>query len=607
MNKTVTINISGIIFHIEEDAYDSLSKYLSTIKGYFSATEGGNEILADIEARIAELLQEKINSSKQVILMMDVEYVMGVMGKPEDFGAEQTNDENRNAADTNFKDDKTKRRLFRDPDERLIGGVCSGLANYFNVDTVWVRLAMFLLIFFGGISLWVYVILWIIIPLAKTTADKFAMRGEAANVNNIIRSFKEEAEDVKNRVNKYGREMKNNEYANTVRSNVATVLSAIFNILGRLIGLFVFLFGAVLLFAYVMTLFGISVSDSNTDISQWKWVIFESPADYALGVIAFIIVAGIPVFLIIYGGIKLLFRIRYSNRWLNMTLGIIWTLGLILGFYITVVTVKQFNENSRVKETVELHGLGDTIVVKLNPFLNTVNAMNIDNKDDVENYLSNNSGGYYFGDDNGKLSVIGYPSLTVSESAGENAELIINRIARGNSKKEANENARAINYSYHQSGNELILDAVFSANSGYKFRTQELDIRLRLPKGKVIYFDKSVKHLLDDIENTTNTWEGNMINRRWQMTDKGLECIDCQDLEDDDDDIGHEHFRSKNITIGDDGIKVNGKDAEIKIDEDGIRIKTPEKEYKIGEIEKTTEKGKEGNKDSKKEEKGGRK
>src|SRR3954464_14523618 len=93
MNKTVTINISGIIFHIEEDAFDKLSKYLSTIKGYFSKTDGGNEIMSDIEARIAELLQAKINVSKQVILMSDVEHVMNVMGKPEDFGAEQTREE----------------------------------------------------------------------------------------------------------------------------------------------------------------------------------------------------------------------------------------------------------------------------------------------------------------------------------------------------------------------------------------------------------------------------------------------------------------------------------------------------------------------------------
>ncbi|MES2678987.1 MAG: PspC domain-containing protein [Bacteroidota bacterium] len=594
MNKTVTINISGIIFHIEEDAYDSLSKYLATIKGYFSNTDGGNEILADIEARIAELLQEKINTSKQVILMMDVEYVKGVMGKPEDFGAETSHDENKSEKENTFREEKAKRRLFRDPEERLIGGVCSGLANYFNIDTVWVRLAMFLLIFFGGISLWVYVVLWIIIPLAKTTAERFAMRGESANVNNIIKSFKEEAEDVKARVNKYGREFRSGDYANSVRSNAGAVLSAFFNIVSRLIGLFIFLIGAVLLFAYLTSLFGISVADSNTDIAKWKSVIFESSSDYAMGVLAFIIVAGIPVFLLIYGGIKLLFRIRYSNRWLNMSLGILWTLGLLLGFYITVNTVKQFNESSRLKESVELHGTGDTIVVKLNPYMNTLRSLNIDNKDDLENYLSNNNSGYYFGEESRKLSVIGYPSLTVSESTSDSVELIINRVSKGDSKREANENAKAINYTYHQNGNELIFDAIFNVNTGSKFRAQELDIKIALPRGKVIYFDKSMKYVLDDVENTTHTWDGDMINRRWKMTDKGLDCIDCEDLYDEEAEIRRHHhgkeYKSKNITINDRGIKVNGKEAEIKIDKDGIRIKTPEKDYEIQDEHNNEEK-----------------
>src|ERR1041384_6979735 len=120
MNKTVTINISSIIFHIEEDAYDSLSRYLSTIKGYFSKTDGGNEIMSDIEARIAELLQARINVSKQVILMNDVQHVMNVMGKPEEFGAEQGREENTKAEEPEtLKGEKVKRRLFRNPDEKI--------------------------------------------------------------------------------------------------------------------------------------------------------------------------------------------------------------------------------------------------------------------------------------------------------------------------------------------------------------------------------------------------------------------------------------------------------------------------------------------------------
>lgn len=605
MNKTVTINISGIIFHIEEDAYDSLSKYLSTIKGYFSKTDGGNEIMSDIEARIAELLQAKINVAKQVILMSDVEHVMNVMGKPEDFGAEQTKEENSAQEErAEHSEEKIKRKLFRNPDEKALGGVCSGLAAYFNIDTVWVRLAMFLLIFFGGLSLWVYIILWIVIPEAKTTADKLAMRGEQANINSIFKSFQEEAEDVKNRYTKQGK--RHYEDINkTVRNNFsyardssAHILNSIFNIIGRLVGLFLIFIGGIMLFAYVTSLFGISVLDSNNDITHWRRVIFESSSDYTLGVFAFIIVVGIPVMMLIYAGVKLLFRIRYNNRWLNLGLGILWTIGIVIGFYVTMSTVKQFNESSRLKETYTLHSTGDTLVIKMTPGTLNVKDMKFDNNDDIENYLSNNHGGYFFGESNRHLSVIGYADLNVSESSSDSIEMTITRISRGNSKKEANENAKSIEYSYHQDKNVLIFDEIFSVMEGSKFRAQEVDIKIKLPKGKVIYFDKSTKYLLDDIDNTSNTWDGKMISRRWKMTDKGLECIDCEGLDHDGDDGYNKHNNHKDkkdkVIIDDDGIEVNGEDTKIKIDDDGIKISTPEKDIELNsDGKKTIEKKKE--------------
>ncbi|MDI1354291.1 MAG: PspC domain-containing protein [bacterium] len=586
MNKTVTINISGIIFHIEEDAYESLSKYLSTIKGYFSATDGGNEIMGDIEARIAELLQAKINVGKQVILMVDVDHVKTVMGKPEEFGAEPSAEEKK--SDERREDvsgEPIKRRLFRNPDDKAIGGVCSGLAAYFDVDTVWIRLAMFLLIFFGGLSLWVYIILWIVMPEARSTADKFAMRGESANINTIYKSFKEEADDVKNRFTKYGKEFKDQNYSQAIRSNAVIVMSTIFNIFGRLFGFLLVMLGGVFLFGYITSLLGISIADGNADLSHWRSVIFTSPGDYAWGVIAFIIVAGIPILMLIYAGVKLLFKIRYSNRWLNRSLGIIWLLGFLLGCYVTVITVKQFSENSRVKETIVLRGIGDTLVIKLSPEYTALKKLEFANHEEVENYLGHHHSGYYFGENNRQLSVLGFADLNVVESASDSVEMIISRNARGYDKQDANENAKAINYSYSQNKNELVFDEIFSVAEGTKFRAQELDIKIKLPKGKVVYFDKSVKYLLDDIDNTTNTWDGNMVGRRWIMTDRGLKCIDCENLESadntDSEDVRIHHRHGDNITIDGDGINVKDNQTEIKIDGDGIKIKTPEKDIEV--------------------------
>lgn len=593
MNKTVTINISGIIFHIEEDAYDNLSRYLSTIKGYFSTTDGGNEIMSDIEARIAELLQARINPGKQVILMSDVDQVMNIMGKPEDFGAEPSaGNQKQDQEEAAYEQEKVKRRLFRDPEQRVIGGVCSGLAAYFDIDAVWVRLAMFLLIFFGGISLWVYLVLWIIIPRAKTTAEKFAMRGESANINNILKSFKEEAEDVKNR-------FRDQRYAENVRSNASRVIGGTFNILGRLVGFFLFLVGGVLLFGYAMSLFGISFADSDTDFAKWKQVIFESSYGYALGLFAYIIVCGIPIFMLVYGGIKLMFRIVYSNRWLNLGLGILWAIGLVIGFCITIGAVKEFSESTRIKETVQLHHVGDTLVVKMSPVPADLRYSGTD-RDEDRRFYSND---WYYLDGPGKTkSIIDFVELNIVENTtSDSIEMVISRTARGGSKKEANMRAKEIAYTYNLEGRNLLLDQVFQVATDGKYRAQELDIKIRLPKGKVIYIDKSLKHALDDVENTTNTWDGDMINRRWKMSEKGLTCIDCDNLESvsgrrhhgyDEDEIGN-----KDIMINNEGIHVSGKDAEINIDDNGIRIKTPDKDYEIKDSRKS--KGNKGSKGEK--------
>lgn len=579
MNKTVTINISGIIFHIEEDAYERLSKYLAAIKGYFSKTEGGNEILSDIESRIAELLQEKLHPGKQVVVAADVDYAVEVMGKPEDFAGEADNSgaqQTQTQSHVDYSEEKIKRRLFRNPDEKAIGGVCSGLAAYFDVDTVWVRLAMFLLIFFGGLSLWVYIILWIVIPEAKTTADKFAMRGESANINNIFKSFKEEAEDVKNRFTKQGHAFKNNSYTESIRSNVSSVLGTIFNIIGRLFGLFLLLIGTALLIGYIISLTGISILNANNDVSHWKSVIFASPTHYALGVLAFIIVFGIPLFMLLYTGIKLLFKIRYSNRWLNMSMGFLWLVGVIIGVGITVLTLKQFAEMSKIKQSTELQGIGDTLIIKMNPAAAMLKGISSNNADDLETYFNHNKSGYTFNEIDRELGIIGFVGLTVVESDNDSVELVISKSARGYDKKEANDNAREIKYNYSRQGNVLYFDELFTVTPGSKFRTQELDIKIKLPKGKVIYFDRSVKNILDDVENTTNTYDGDMISRRWKMTDKGLTCIDCENLQSVDGSISNE-TKDEKIEINREGIHVNGKETEIKIDKDGIKIHTPEK------------------------------
>lgn len=195
MNKVMNINIGGSIFHVDEDAYDKLRNYLRQLNRHFKNTKGGEEIINDIEARIVELFQQKVNDKKQVINMEDVNEVIAIMGKPSDF-EEDVEEEYFNDPDVR---QVTRKRLFRDIDNRLIGGVCSGLGAYFRIDTVWFRIA-FVLATFAGVSILVYLILWLIIPPARTISEKLEMQGDPVTVSNIEKTIKEEMNDIRDKL-----------------------------------------------------------------------------------------------------------------------------------------------------------------------------------------------------------------------------------------------------------------------------------------------------------------------------------------------------------------------------------------------------------------------
>ncbi len=202
MNKIFNINLGGYPFTIDEDAFQKLDKYLKTISGHFSASEGCDEIVSDIESRIAELFTEHLKG-RPIITMKEVDNVIAVMGTPEEFGASEehaqahAHAEEKKSKTTSDSSEgssnwKTGKRLFREPDEQIIGGVCAGLAAYFGIhDPVWVRIA-FAIGVFMGFGLIIYVVLWIALPEAKTSGDKLSMRGEKIDVSNIAKKVEEE-------------------------------------------------------------------------------------------------------------------------------------------------------------------------------------------------------------------------------------------------------------------------------------------------------------------------------------------------------------------------------------------------------------------------------
>jgi len=192
MKTTVNINLGGYAFHIDEDAYERLRQYLKNIERELSGEGSASEIISDIEGRVAELFRGKLNNFKQVITMKDVEEVMAVLGSPEVISGVDSAGEGAQ---------HSTRRMYRDPDGRIFGGVCAGLAAYLNWDQLIVRIIFAILIVFAGVGIGLYLILWIVVPEAKTTAQKLEMRGDPVTIENIKESVKNEFETVKKKMN----------------------------------------------------------------------------------------------------------------------------------------------------------------------------------------------------------------------------------------------------------------------------------------------------------------------------------------------------------------------------------------------------------------------
>ena len=191
MKITVSINLGGYSFNIDEDAYSELKRYLKNLELHFAGEESSSEILSDIETRMAELFRTKLTTYKKVITIADVNQVISVLGTPEDIS-----DNNSTSARDKFLS-PGYHRMYRDPDHRLIGGVCSGIGAYWNIDPLIIRIIFVALILAGGIGAMVYLILYIVLPVAKTTAQKIEMKGEPVNIHNITESVKKEFNEVR--------------------------------------------------------------------------------------------------------------------------------------------------------------------------------------------------------------------------------------------------------------------------------------------------------------------------------------------------------------------------------------------------------------------------
>lgn len=569
MNRTIDINLGGMVFHIDENAYPVLNEYLQSLKKHFSTQKGGDEVMTDIEIRIAEMFQKHTNITKQNITIIDVEEVMHTMGSPENFES----DDATASSKTNYTTpphepvSPVAKRIYRDTDSRILGGVCAGVSNYFAVDPIFIRLAFVVAMFGFGTGALVYLVLWIIIPEARTSAEKLQMHGEPINIANIEKTIKSEFNHVnqKFKTNDLSGQMIN--ATRSISDNVVRILKVMVKIILTILAVLGAFIGGVLLLFLLQTLFAsdavMNISDNGVNYWPNGFRIdsfFDNLSHVWQAKLALVLVLGVPLITMVYNGVRTLLGVARNKYWIRVA-SALWLVGLLLSIVSFNRINKVFSNTSSLKNSVYLNAAtGKTLVLKTN---------NISNEDDDEIKFGVTLGSILFNNDNETNVNKGIPSLKILKSSTDSAYVIITKQANSSTKKMAASLANQLTYSIQLTDSVITIDNMFNVNNLNKWRNQRLSVKVYLPLGQKIFIDPSVQRLLDDVDNVSNTYDGDMVNHTWQMQTQGLVCLDK--ITNDEEVTNDNDTEDVNMSISKDGVYVNGK----RVDDD-----KKEKKYK---------------------------
>lgn len=345
MKKTLTVNLGGTVFHIDEDAYQLLDKYLSNLRIHFGKEEGADEIMSDFELRISEILNERVRLGNEVITIGYVESVIERMGKVEDlFDEEPVSSAGYKQADEAGKE-RVNRRLFRNPDDRILGGVCGGLAAYLGCDPTPTRLLIFLLMFFFGIIIPIYFILWLIIPMAHTATEKLQMRGESITVENIGKTVTDGFERVSSNVNDYISSGKPRTALQRIADGLVDILGVVLKVVAVLIGIILFpplLFVLFIMFIVIIALVAGGVGGGFGLLYHLMpsadWNMLNQYPEWMLLVagICTVLLIGIPVISILYAVCSQIFKFKPLPNGVKWALLVFWFIALALNIFFAV-------------------------------------------------------------------------------------------------------------------------------------------------------------------------------------------------------------------------------------------------------------------------------
>lgn len=573
MNKTVNINLGGMFFHIDEDAYQKLTRYFDAIKRSLSNSSGQDEIIKDIEMRVSELLNEKQKSEKHVVGLSDVDEVIAVMGQPEDYIIEEDNQQHQSFNNNTTRNSK---KLYRDKEKGMIGGVAAGLGHYFGIDAVWIRVILILLVWGAGTGVLAYIILWIVMPEAVTTSEKLEMTGEPVNISNIEKKVREEFENVSDKIknadyDKYGNQIKSG--AGKIGSTFGDFILSVFKVFAKFLGIILIITGLTTL---IFLLIGVFTLGSSTFI-DFPWQDFVEAGNFTdypiwtFGLLMFFAV-GIPFFFLTILGFKLLSpNMKSIGNIAKYTLLALWIIAVALAISIGIKQASAFAIDGRVvkKENIMLQAT-DTLHIKF--VHNDYYAKNVDDRNN-----------FRITQDSANTDVI-YSNevrFEIKKTDEKLPYIKIEKEAKGKSLPEAKKRAEQIRYNYKIIGNQLILDNYLLSDLKNKFRDQEIEITLYLPEGTLFKVDSSVQHY-DRSNDEFFNLHYSSDKYLYKMMDTNVKCLDCPADENEYDDVDDDEDQHTSVTINKNGVSIindtiintNSDIKELKINKDGIIIKT---------------------------------
>jgi len=536
MNKTISINLSGMLFYLEENAYNRLFQYLNEIRQCFVGTDGGDEIIQDVEARIAELFAKYI-ITKQVILEKEVDEVIGIMGEPEVY----TDDETKAQKPNEEKENKERggiRRLYRDSDDAVLGGVCSGIAYYFGIDPVWLRLTFVIALFLAGSGPLLYIILWIVIPKANSTAEKLQMRGEKVNIENIERRIKEEANIFKERAQAFGEDASKGfrkanvhgrlgEFIQEISGIVFNAFRRILLFMGKSIGVIFILLGGILFFVILSLLFSggniISIGNnaqiSNFSIQDFLSTFFISENQRNIFLIGLMLALLSPILGLFTNGFRLIFHPNLRLRWMRTINGIILVIGLICCIVSGSLLLREFSASGRIIESVKLSKTSnDTLNIAIQP----------GSEINLKRSLKMGHWNFYFND--GERYINGRIKLNVDSTEEANFVITGEKNARGIDNVQAINQAVSSDYYYRQKGNTIYFNPYFKMKQNI-WRNQQVSVNVFIPQGKFVSFKNGTEQILNNLITIENYENSELLNQTFQMTAEGLQCVTCSEVQ----------------------------------------------------------------------------